>query len=787
MLPPIGTTRRRLFTLLPPLLGFALLLPVLGFALLPRLWPKTPLSAQAPSSVAVYDAQHRLLRLTLASDEQYRLWVPLEKIAPNLVEGVLLYEDRWFHWHPGVNPWSLARAALATASGERRMGGSTLTMQLARRLYRVDSRSIPGKLTQMARAMQLELFHTKREILEAYLNLAPYGGNVEGVAAASLIHFGKRAGQLTLAEALALAVIPQNPARRAPQREDLIAARDRLYQAWLERHPEARGEAEAFRLPAPLRRARDLPFLAPHFVDGVLARRSPGAELRTTLDLGLQRLLERHLRAYVERNRRLGVRNAAALLVDSRDMGIKAAVGSADFFDADISGQVSALSARRSPGSTLKPFIYALALDQGLIHPLTVLKDSRQSFGGYTPENFDGRFAGPITATEALNRSRNLPAIALAARLDNPGLHGFLKAAGIARLGAESHYGLALVLGGAELSMEELVQLYALLANRGELRALRALEADAQAPGPRLLSAEASFLALDMLRQNPRPDAAPAAATGTSSTLPVAWKTGTSYGFRDAWTVGVFGPYVLAVWLGNFDNAANPVFVGVQLAAPLFFELVDSIRVARPALPPAQGTPPANLARVDVCAASGDLPNADCPQLAQTWFIPGKSPIRVSTLHRKLTIDKATGLAACPPYLPGRTREEVFEFWPSDMLALFDQAGLPRRAPPPRAANCTTGDEANAGGAAPRITSPLRGVVYTQRLSRPEEQAIALQATVDAGVARLYWFAGEKYLGTAPRGRSLAWLPPGPGHYVLRAVDDAGRADTREVAVSVAQ
>jgi len=785
MLPSIGMNRQRLFTLLPPLLGFALLLPALAFALLPRLWPKAPLSAQAPSSVAVYDAQHRLLRLTLASDEQYRLWVPLERIAPSLVEGVLLYEDRWFHWHPGVNPWSLARAAFGTASGERRMGGSTLTMQLARRLYRLDSRSIPGKLVQVARAVQLELFHTKREILEAYLNLAPYGGNVEGVAAASLIHFGKRAEQLTLAEALALAVIPQNPARRAPQGAALVAARDRLYQAWQERHPEARGEAAAFRLPAPLRRARDLPFLAPHFVDGVLARRGAGSELRTTLDLGLQRLLERHLRAYVERNRRLGVRNAAALLVDSRDMGIKAAVGSADFFDADIGGQVSALTAKRSPGSTLKPFIYSLALDQGLIHPLTVLKDSRQSFGGYTPENFDGRFAGPVTATDALNRSRNLPAIALAARLDNPGLHGFLKAAGIPRLAAESHYGLALVLGGAELSMEELVQLYAVLANRGELRALRALEADPQTPGPRLLSAEASFLALDMLRQNPRPDAAPAAASG--SPLPVAWKTGTSYGFRDAWTVGVFGPYVLAVWLGNFDNAANPAFVGVQLAAPLFFELVDSIRVARPALPPAQRTPPPNLTRVDVCAASGDLPNADCPQLAQTWFIPGKSPIRVSTLHRRLTIDKATGLAACPPYLPGRTREEVFEFWPSDMLALFDQAGLPRRTPPPRAANCAAGDEATSGGAAPRITSPLRGVVYTQRLSRPDEQAIALQATVDAGVARLYWFAGEKYLGTAARGRSLAWLPPGPGHYVLRAVDDAGRADTREVAVSVAQ
>jgi len=768
-------------------LALALLFLAALFPLLPRLWPKAPLAARAPSSVAVYDSQHRLLRLTLAGDEQYRLWVPLDKISPALVDGVMLYEDRGFRWHPGVNPWSLLRAVASTVAGPRRMGGSTLTMQLARRLYHLDSRSIAGKLVQMARAVQLELFYTKDEILEAYLNLAPYGGNIEGAAAASLIYFGKRAEKLTLAEALTLAVIPQNPGRRAPERGGLTAARDRLFQAWLDRHPEAANERELFRLPVVMRNPRQLPFRAPHFVDGVLAQRPPGAEVTTTLDAGLQRLLERHLRAYVERSGRLGVRNAAALLVDSRDMGIKAAVGSADFFDDAIDGQVSALSAKRSPGSTLKPFIYALALDQGLIHPLTVLKDSPQSFGGYTPENFDGRFAGPLTATDALNRSRNLPAIALAARLNNPGLHGFLRAAGVAKLAPESHYGLALVLGGAETSMEELARLYAILANRGELRPLRSLASEPvvqPGKGQRLLSDEASFLVLDMLRQNPRPDAAPA---GVGTPLAVQWKTGTSYGFRDAWTVGTFGPYVLVVWLGNFDNTPNPALVGVQMASPLFFELVDSIRAAQPGLLAPAWPPPANLTRVEVCAASGDLPNADCPQRVQTGFIPGKSPIRVSTLHRRLVIDNANGRIACPPYQPGATHEEVFEFWSSDMLALFNQAGLPRRTPPARSPGCATQEGDAALGNPPRITSPLRGVSYTLRLSRPEEQAISLQATVDAGAAQVYWFADEKYLGAAPRGRSFSWQPPGPGHFVLRAVDDAGRADSREVAVSVAQ
>jgi penicillin-binding protein 1C len=331
--------------------------------------------------------------------------------------------------------------------------------------------------------------------------------------------------------------------------------------------------------------------------------------------------------------------------------------------------------------------------------------------------------------------------------------------------------------------MEESVQLYAMLANQGMLRPLRMLEQDGQVADTRLLSQEASFMVLDMLRQNPRPDMA--VASGSPARLPVHWKTGTSNGFRDAWTVGIFGPYVLAVWLGNFDNTPNPALVGVRMAAPFFFELVDSINAAQPGLYSLLLQQPPNLMRAEVCTASGDLPNADCPQRSETWFIPGKSPIRVSTLHRKLEIDNGTGLIACPPYRPGGTHAEVFEFWTSDMLDIFRQAGLPRRLPPGRDPRCSDG--LDAGGAPPQITSPLRAVSYTLRLSRADEQTIALQATVDASASEVYWFAGARYLGKAPRGKSLTWRPSGPGHYVLRAVDDAGRSDTREVTVSIAQ
>lgn len=769
------------------LVGGVLLGIGLTFVVL-RLWPKAPLAEGFASSTAIYASNRALLRLTLASDEQYRLWIPRHKMSPQLVEAVSLYEDKYFRWHPGVNPWSLIRAGALTLTGQRRIGGSTLTMQVARRLWRLDTRRLTGKLAQIFRAVQLELLYSKDEILEAYLNLVPYGGNVEGVGAASLIYFGKPADKLTLAESLSLAVIPQNPARRSPGRtgKDLTAARDRLFTHWLQTHETTKLDQELFTLPVSVRSARDLPFRAPHFVDTVLSARNgmgTRTELITTLDLRLQSLVERNLRAYVERQRRLGVMNAAVLLVDTRDMGIKAAVGSVDWFNDDIEGQVNGVSAKRSPGSTLKPFIYGMAIDQGLIHPLTVLKDTPQSFGGYSPENFDGRFVGPLTATDALNRSRNLPAIALAARLERPGLHGFLRAAGISRLASESHYGLALVLGGAEVTMEELARLYAMLANRGELTPLRSLQDEKKATPLQLLSPEAAFMVKGMLRQNPRPDSA--LINVDSGRLPVYWKTGTSYGFRDAWTVGIFGPYVLAVWLGNFDNSANPALIGVQMAAPLFFNLADSIQAMYPGLMEPVQQQPENLTRVDVCADSGDLPNADCPLRATTWFIPGKSPIRVSTLHRKLFIDKSSGMIACAPFRREQVREEVFEFWSSDMLALFNQAGLPRRLPPRQSPGCAL--SAEDSGVSPQITVPLRGVSYTMRLSKQDEQSIALQASVDAGVAQMYWFVGERYIGKTARGRSLAWRPPGPGNYTLRVVDDAGRADSRDLSVNVAQ
>jgi penicillin-binding protein 1C len=281
---------------------------------------------------------------------------------------------------------------------------------------------------------------------------------------------------------------------------------------------------------------------------------------------------------------------------------------------------------------------------------------------------------------------------------------------------------------------------------------------------------------LDMLNKNPRPD------TGLPAFPPVAWKTGTSWGFHDAWSVAVFGRYVLVVWIGNFDNSGNPAFVGVQAAAPLLFRMVDALRSQGQDAGDIARRMPANVARVEVCAASGDLPNAACPQTVSTWYIPGKSPIRISNLHHIVYFD-AAGRRVCGP--ADAVRREVYEFWTSDMLRLFREAGMPRRVAPP-APECGS-ESGDAGGdtgddrEGPRIVSPTRGLVYTLRTSRLAP--LSLRADAAAGTQAVYWFAGNAYLGRAPFGEGLAWLPTQPGRYSLRAVDDRGVADTRELIV----
>ncbi len=741
--------------------------------------PKPSLYGDTSFSTAVFDSNGGLLRLTLADDDRYRLKTSLSDIAPAAVEATLLYEDDWFYRHPGVNPVSLLRAVWVTyVSGERTVGASTLTMQLARLCFSLNSSSPLGKLQQILRALQLERHYSKNEILEAYLNLAPYGGNVEGIGTASRIYFDKNARDLTVLEALTLAVIPQDPNARGPrmtgETAELTAARSRAFRLWQQQHPEDADLASRVAMRMPLRHRSQLPFEAPHFVDRVLQKATVSGRVYTTLDPDMQRMAHDLVERYVAERRTVGIRNAAVLLVDTRDVSVSALVGSADWYNDQIHGQVNGTAARRSPGSALKPFIYTMALDQGLIHPMTLMEDAPVRFGVYTPENFDQGFIGPVFAQDALIYSRNIPAVTLAAQLKQPDFYDLLKTAGIDAMQSREFYGLAIALGGIEVTMEEMVSLYATLANGGVQHSLAFLREQARPrPGRPLFSAEAAFITGDMLARNPRPNTT--VGLGSADTLFIPWKTGTSYAFRDAWSVGLVGPYVLAVWVGNFSGEGNPAFVGSRAAAPLFFRLADALRY-RGINPNHHRPEPTslNVRRVDVCAATGDLPNRYCPHMDTAWFIPGVSPIKISDVYRPVRVDPVTGRRVCPDY-NGPTTTEVFEFWPSNLLDLFRKAGLPRRTPPPFMAACSLTETASTG-MPPRIITPQPTLTYSVRADRLEEERIGFQARADADAKTLFWFLDGHFVGRSKPGTPLFWQAK-PGNYRVRVVDDLGRAD----------
>ena len=737
------------------------------------LLPKPPLLNGIAFSNVIRDRNGRLLRVTLGADQKFRIWTPLKEISPDLIDATLRYEDKYYAKHPGVNPIALARCAIDLLRFHRATaGGSTITMQVARLRFHLHTRTVSGKLEQILRALELERHYSKQEILEAYLNLAPYGRNIEGIGAASLIYFDKAAARLSGPESVALSIIPQSPSRRA-----LFAERDNrlVNQAQTNWYNRTRSETRDFSgREFRARVQRDGKLLAPHFVQQVLENSHGRDEIATTLDFERQQAIERRIAEYVAWSCNRGIENAAAMLVDTRTMDVLAQVGSVDFNKIDINGQVDGTRSPRSPGSTLKPFVYALALEQGLIHPLSILADAPRRFGEYNPENFDRDFLGPIRACDALTRSRNVPAVELTSHLAHPTLYQFLKSAGVPLSKPESFYGLALPLGGAEVSMQDLVRLYAGLANNGELRPLRYTTRDS-APAPKkILSPEASFLTLEMLGNVPRPEMN--CADGSHS-APVYWKTGTSHGFRDAWSIAIFDHYVLGVWVGNFDGRANPAFVGRTAAAPLLFQIIDNLRATWPEPgTPHLPLPGSNLKRVGFCALSGDLPNEHCTHRIEGWFIPGISPIKTCEVHREVLVDRATGLRVPIDDGTRELKREVYEFWPSEFLTLFEKAGVPRRLPPPFLPE--TGSElAGRTGHSPRIISPAN-----KEIVLASTKTVPLRAKVDGDVQKIYWFTGTKFIGQAGPEEFLGW-DADAGDYEITALDDHGRASSCSVIV----
>lgn len=574
----------------PALLVLAVLATGVLLLVLDRWAPPSTARAEQ-TSVRVLDAQGRLLRTFTVPPGVWRLPTRLEEIDPLYLRMLLAYEDRRFASHPGVDVLAVARAlGQGLRHGRVVSGASTLTMQTAR-LLEPRRRDLLGKLREMGRALQLERRYGKDDILRFYLTLAPFGGNLEGVRAASLAWFGKEPTRLTAAEAALLVVLPQAPSRLRPDRfpERARAARDKV----LARMGQLgvlteRQVTEAQQEPLPVRR-RPLPFLAPHLADRLRAGQPAVALHHTFINRDLQRTLET-LASRQRIVREQPDASVAILVVAHRDRRVLAYVGASDFFAARRAGQVDMTRAVRSPGSTLKPLVYGLGFDDLRIHPETLIEDVPTRFGDYSPTNFRNTYAGQLTVREALQQSLNVPAVAILEQVGSARVAAQLREVGLPLHWNAAHPrpGLPLVLGGVGMTLEELVTLYAGFANGGMVAPLRFGPADPEQPGQRLLSGVACWYLGEILRDASVPSNVVAPGSVARPRL-IAHKTGTSYGFRDAWALGFDADYTVGVWVGRPDGSPNPGHYGRNTAAPLLFRIFDLLPApaGRPTAPPA--------------------------------------------------------------------------------------------------------------------------------------------------------------------------------------------------------
>lgn len=564
-------------------------------------------------SVTVLDRDDHLLRAFTTSDGRWRLPLEVNDVDPRYLAMLIAFEDKRFRAHGGVDARAIGRAAGQLLRNARIVsGGSTLSMQVARLLDGEHERSAGTKLRQMLGAWQLEHRYSKDDILRLYLRLAPFGGNVEGVRAASLAYFGKEPQRLSAAEAALLVALPQAPEARRPDRfaEAARRARDRVLAravaAGVIKPAEA---ADAVREPVPTRR-REFPKLAPHLAEAELRRDAVRPIHRTTLDRDLQARLET---LAAEHARTQGSKLSAALLVvEHRSGEILAHVGSSDYFDASRLGAIDMTDALRSPGSTLKPLIYALAFEAGLAHPETMIEDRPERFGLYAPKNFDDDFRGTVTIREALGESLNIPAVKVLSAVGPSRLTGRLRRIGaLPVIPGNKEPTLAAGLGGLGLKLSDLARLYVALARGGDAVPLRHLrsatvqEASSKPAHRRLVSPVAAWYVADILKDAPPP----ASARGGR----IAYKTGTSYGYRDAWAAGFDGRYTIVVWVGRADASATPGLTGRTAAAPLLFDAFARLSERPAPLPPA----PAGVLKT----STGAL-----PVTLRRFKMPGEEP-----------------------------------------------------------------------------------------------------------------------------------------------------------------
>lgn len=715
------------------------------------LWPmdSAPYFA-VKSSGEMVDRNGQLLYPFLNGEEQWCFSRDLDDISLHLINATIAAEDQRFYTHPGVDGAAIFRALWQnTLEGGIASGASTLTMQVVK-MHERGKRSLINKAGQAIKALRLERRADKEAILEAYLNKAPYGLNLVGCESASRRFFGKCAAELTIAEAALLAGLPKAPTTYLPIKHPERAEQRRAYvlrRMLDDGYIDGTEYEEA--LATPVNAAwHEFPQLAPHLAMNHRDELAAGKRVATTLDLALQErvgtLVAKALPQYDN-----GITNAAVLVVDTQSAAVLARVGSAHFYNTPGGGQFDAVNAVRSPGSTLKPFTYAAAIENNLLYPTEMLLDGTLDYGLYNPENFDGNYRGVVSASYALQHSLNVPAVTVVERAGVDRVYSLLSETGFSTLKQPAqYYGLGLTLGNCEVTLEDLTAAYTMLANLGAYRPLRTTLDEPPVEARQVLARSTSLALYEMLEQ-----VFPAEMHGglvrAGTTLPrAAWKTGTSTGYHDAWTVAFNQQYVVGVWLGNNSGRGSPWLVGARSALPLAGRIFRTLPAQAQSAWPDYGS---DMRETTLCSVSG-LPVSTWCKRTTHQYLPAHL-----YLNRK-----------CDMHYPEGQTDDVIERWPGSARA-WDLASI--KSPVVLAA----AGEHRSRAAALRITDPPDQAEF-MLTGESNGDRIVLRASLERE-STLYWYANDQYLGASTPDKTLA-MDLRPGKHTVTCMAPGGTTDT---------
>ena len=732
-----------------------------------------PVPDKIEYSTIITDNKGTVIHAFLTKDQQWRMKTTLDEISPLLRKTIIQKEDKHFYRHPGVNPVAMARAFFKNiVRGKRTSGASTITMQVARALE-PRKRTYGSKFIEIFRALQLEWKYDKDEILQLYLNLLPYGGNIQGVKSASILYFGKNPDHLSLAEITALSIIPNKPSSlvMGKANDEIVKERNRWLQTFAKEKVFTQKEiTDALQEPLTATRGT-VPRLIPHLAYKL---KPQGDIIHTNIRLNDQLKIEKLVEDYVRTLSLKNIHNAAVMVIDNSTHQVTSYIGSADFYDSTDGGQVNGAAAIRQPGSTLKPLLYGLCFDEGLLTPKMTITDVAVNYAGYAPENYDRNFNGYVTTEFALEHSLNIPAVKGLRMLGKDRFTEELIKCNFVQVRKDRQkLGLSMILGGCGTTLEELTGLYSAFANDGKYIQPSFVQSKDQPQSKKLLTPAATFMINEILSKIDRPDF-PLNWQSTEHLPKIAWKTGTSYGRRDAWSIGYNKKFTVGVWIGNFSGAGVPDLSGATIATPLLFKIFNTIDYDADR---EWFTQPLDCELRMVCSETGLVPADHCTNIVSDYFIPLISSNATCNNVQEIMVSEDEHYSYCKTCAPAAGyKKKTYKLIGAEMQSFYSQRNIAYQQIPMHNPAC----EKIFKEGVPVITFPVSGSEYLINKKDPEPLQLTCQTGND--VQQVYWYINNRFYKSCDANVKQFFVPD-EGPVKISCTDDKGR--NRDIWITV--